>query len=210
MQHMDLLLLPKVLAESNPKVLRRLIQATAVVANRMSPSGHCLAIPEDRLQMQPPSQAAVSKVQRADGDMTQQPHATSNRACSQPIMQRLCYLARSESIAIREGALCCLGTLVAFLAGRRAFLLNGAPLHEHKASTVTADNDAGWIRAFLSLVSDAVKPWQPWQVRAAAARALQLSGMTLSSISPHLACFKHSSACQLSVVMEAGFWCQQL
>ena len=116
---------------------------------------------------------------------TTQPSATNDRSpCSPALLQRLFSLARSNDAAVRQGALCCLGKAVGYIIGRS--LLSDQQSH------------AGTVQLLLERVSEAVRPWQPWQVRAAAARALQQSGqhpLVYGCPAPHRG--THCSSCWL-------------
>lgn len=148
-----------ILQESNLKVLRRLLPAVSLVpacAQSQSPGnpkGHSPFTTSCRTE-RPVLQHQTDRIR---------PLTTSNGApCSQALMQRLFALARSNDAAIRRGALCCLGKAV-------GYIINHLPLSDQPSN-------ANAVQLFLELVSEAVRPWQPWQVRAAAARALQQSG----------------------------------
>lgn len=140
-------------------MLRRLLSIASLAPVRAQPQA--LSNEDGHLPLTS-AHLTENNIEQHGTDKTQ-PSGISNRApCSPALMQRLISLARSNDAAIRQGALCCLGKSVGYITNHS--LLADQPSH------------AETVQLFLELVSEAVRPWQPWQVRAAAARALQQSG----------------------------------
>lgn len=188
---------PHLLQETNLKVLRRLLslaalaptsgQAQSIGGSHGNEAGH------------PPSNTArLSKGRLAQHQTgTRQPFATNSPdPCSTALIQRLFVLARSSDPAIRQGALCSLGKIVGSCLRHAAPAIESSTkpsqqhpdrLAEQQGVTAAQPSQANTIWSFLELVSEAVKPAQPWQVRAAAARSVQHSGQ--HSLQP-ITCFR--------------------
>ncbi|KAK9830799.1 hypothetical protein WJX74_007694 [Apatococcus lobatus] len=179
-----------ILQEQNLKVLRRLLfLANLVPTSRRahhSSNAHCL------LASATACDADSHPVQRQMSES--QPFSLDSRArCSSALVQRLLILAQSHDPDVRQGALCCLGKIVSWATHCTPLPVDVMPeldlphrgeqqtnhQIQQQPMTVAAAQlgPADTIPCFLALVAEAVKPWQPWQVRAAAARALQHSGL---------------------------------
>ena len=177
---------PYVLQETNLKVLRRLLSLAALAPTsgqaQSTGGSHC-----NEAGPIPSNTACLSEGQLAQHQTgTRRPCATnSSDPCSTGLIHRLFVLARSNDPAIRQGALCSLGQNVGSGMRQAALAMESSsqPSQQHpdrptEQQVVTAawPSLANTICLFLEIVSEALKPWQPWQVRAAAARSVQHSG----------------------------------
>ncbi len=165
---------PRIATESSLKVLRRLLWASNAASSRLASSENPLL----------PQAAASMHHNLQEPDASEVPPQNGISPSSLPAwtMQRLLTLARSDDPTVKGGALCCLGSAVSFLEWSSASIAQdmlSASLEFQRAHTIShpaIPQRSGTAGVFLNLVTEASKPLQHWQVRAAAAESLQHSG----------------------------------